>query len=81
MNDDGDKLGTLAYGHAATLWRINQGWSRRKNKQQLGFVLDVERGYWARNEQEVPEGSDPDPLSARVARVIPYVEDRRNCLS
>lgn len=80
VEKDGEKLGTLAYGHAATLWRINQGWSRRKNKQQLGFVLDVERGYWAKNEQEVSEGSDPNPLSARTSRVIPYVEDRRNCL-
>jgi ATP-dependent helicase YprA (DUF1998 family) len=80
LQKDSETLGTLAYGNAATLWRINQGWSRRKNKQQLGFVLDVERGYWARNEQEAPEGGDPDPLSARVARVIPYVEDRRNCL-
>ncbi|MDE2125265.1 MAG: DEAD/DEAH box helicase [Armatimonadetes bacterium] len=73
-------LAELAYGNAATLWRINQGWTRRKNKQQLGFVLDIERGFWARNEQEIPEGTDPDPLSARVARVIPYVDDRRNCL-
>lgn len=80
IQKDSETLGTLAYGNAATLWRINQGWSRRKNKQQLGFVLDIERGYWARNEQEVPDGSDPDPLSARVSRVIPYVEDRRNCL-
>ena len=80
VQKDSETLGTLAYGQAATLWRINQGWRRRKNKQQLGFVLDIERGYWARNEQEVSEGADPDPLSARTARVIPYVEDRRNCL-
>jgi very-short-patch-repair endonuclease len=72
-------IATLTYGHAATLWRINLGWTRRSNSQQYGFVLDVERGYWARNQQEV-ENDGQDPLSARTRRVIPYVEDRRNCL-
>jgi very-short-patch-repair endonuclease len=69
---------TMVYGHAATLWRINLGWRRRKNKDQTGFVLDVERGYWARSDQE--DADEEDPMSPRTARVIPYVEDRRNCL-
>lgn len=69
----------LTYGQAATLRRINLGWSRRENKAQLGFVLDTERGYWGNNKNEVV--ADPeDPMSARVRRVIPYVEDTRNCL-
>jgi very-short-patch-repair endonuclease len=72
-------MARLSYGHAATIWRINLGWARRRNQNQLGFVLDTERGYWARNEQAVEE--DPaDPMSANTTRVIPYVEDRRNCL-
>jgi very-short-patch-repair endonuclease len=69
----------LKFGSAATLWRINLGWRRRKEKNQWGFVLDLERGYWAKNEMQ--EEDDPDdPMSARTKRVIPYVEDRRNCL-
>jgi Domain of unknown function (DUF1998) len=76
---DGTELATLTYGHAATLWRVNLGWARRTNREQYGFVLDVERGYWAQNQQNA-EDSDQDPLSARTRRVIPYVEDRRNCL-
>jgi len=72
-------LATLIYGHAATLWRINLGWTRRKIKQQYGFVLDIERGYWARNEQAGDE-DESDPLSAKTSRVVPFVEDRRNCL-
>ncbi|MBW2072408.1 MAG: DEAD/DEAH box helicase [Deltaproteobacteria bacterium] len=72
-------LARLSYGHAATIWRINLGWTRRRNQNQLGFVLDTERGYWARNEQAVEE--DPaDPMSASTMRVVPYVEDRKNCL-
>jgi len=75
----GADLASLTYGHASTIWRINCGWRRRKEKEKLGFVLDVERGYWARNEQ-VEEDESADPMSPRTARVIPYVEDRRNTL-
>jgi len=79
MSQEGEELGTLTYAHAATIWRINLGWTRRKNQGQYGFMLDIERGYWSRNEQ-AEEESEGDPLSARVERVIPYVEDRKNCL-
>jgi very-short-patch-repair endonuclease len=75
---DGAQLARLTYASAATLWRINLGWRRRSNPNQLGFVLDIERGYWAKeNDQQ----DDPDdPMSARVKRVIPYVEDTKNSL-
>jgi len=66
------------YGPAATIWRINVGWRRRKQIDQLGFVLDTERGYWQKNDLD-PDDRD-DPLSATIERVIPYVEDRRNVL-
>ena len=75
---DGRPVATMYYGHAATLWRINLGWRRRKHQDQTGFVLDVERGYWARSDDET--AGDEDPMSPRKVRVIPYVEDRRNCL-
>jgi len=75
---DGRTVATMYYGHAATLWRINLGWRRRKNQDQSGFILDIERGYWARREEET--AADEDPMSPRTTRVIPYVEDRRNCL-
>ncbi|MCS6976903.1 MAG: DEAD/DEAH box helicase [Gemmatales bacterium] len=75
----GKPLASLTYGRAATLWRINLGWkNRRRDNPQLGFVLDKERGFWARNEQS--EDDTDDPLSPCTERVIPYVEDRRNCL-
>ena len=75
---DGDALLSLVYGSAATIWRINLGWTRRAKKEQLGFNLDLERGYWAKNEMN--EEDEDDPMSPRIARVIPYVEDRKNCL-
>jgi hypothetical protein len=76
---NGQVIARLAYAQAATIWRINLGWTRRRNKSQYGFVLDIERGYWAKNEQSIEDDPD-DPLSARTQRVIPYVEDSRNCL-
>lgn len=72
-------LATLTYGHAATLWRINFGWRRRAQQEERGFVLDIERGYWQSSSRIDPDDED-DPLSARTRRVIPFVEDRRNCL-
>lgn len=76
----GKDLAKLTYAQNAELWRINLGWARRKNKEQFGFVLDIERGYWAKNEQATEEEDVSDPLSPRTSRVIPYVQDNRNSL-
>mgnify|MGYP000919100567 CR=1 FL=1 len=74
-------LGKLTYGSAATLWRINLGWRRRSNPHQYGFILDTERGYWARKEDDAaPSPEAEDPMSPRTMRVIPFVEDHKNCL-
>jgi ATP-dependent helicase YprA (DUF1998 family)/very-short-patch-repair endonuclease len=78
LTADGELLATLTYGRAATIWRINLGWRQRSSTGQYGFVLDTERGYWQRSEQE--QNDPDDPMSPRVQRVIPFVEDRRNCL-
>lgn len=71
-------LARLYYGHSADVWRINLGWTRRKNKAQIGFLLDVERGTWARN--EFVEEEDHNDLGPRREVVVPFVADRKNCL-
>ncbi len=76
---DGEKLATLTYASAATISRINVGWRRRANQSQLGFVLDIERGYWAK-EKEEQKDEQGNPLSGRTKRVIPFVEDTKNSL-
>jgi ATP-dependent helicase YprA (DUF1998 family) len=78
IKSDDEDLAHLSYGNAATLWRVNLGWTRRK-KGERGFLLDTERGYWGQrsdNGQDQPS----DDMSPKIQRVIPYVEDRRNCL-
>ena len=74
----GDAVLKLEYGSSATIWRINVGWRRRANRDQLGFVLDTERGFWQKNDQD-PDDLD-DAMSQSRERVVPYVEDRRNVL-
>lgn len=78
VKSQGQNLVQLCYGSAATLWRINLGWARRADKNQCGFDLDIERGYWRRHEAEGEQ--DSDPMTPKTAKVIPYVEDRKNCL-
>jgi very-short-patch-repair endonuclease len=75
-----EKLASLTYAHSSLIWRINLGWRRRKNKEQYGFMLDTERGYWQKSDQDVANDNDDEPFSNRTMRVIPYVEDRRNAL-
>lgn len=80
VESNGDILAMLTYCQAGTIWRINLGWRRRTNKEQYGFMLDTERGFWAKNDKDPNEDDTQDNLSNRTSRVIPYVEDRRNCL-
>ncbi len=76
---DEQKIATLCYGDVATIWRINVGWKQRRPDNEFGFLLDVERGYWAAN--KMSEDDQEDPLSARVKRVVPFVQDTRNALT
>ncbi|BCL80057.1 RNA helicase [Ktedonobacteria bacterium brp13] len=73
----GGPLGKMTYGQSATLSRINFGLLRRKNGVD-GFLLDTQRGYWQSERDAVSDQSRPN--SQPYARVIPYVEDTRNCL-
>ena len=75
----GETIAHLAYGHTTTLWLINVGWARRKDRNEHGFMLDLERGQWA-SRPEDSDTADDDPLTGRLKAVVPYVEDRRNVL-
>jgi ATP-dependent helicase YprA (DUF1998 family)/very-short-patch-repair endonuclease len=74
------RIATLRYGDAAKIWRVNRGWRKRRNPNDHGFWLDVERGYWATN-KDADEADREDPMSAKIRRVVPYVEDHRNVLT
>ncbi|MBI4369148.1 MAG: DEAD/DEAH box helicase [Elusimicrobia bacterium] len=71
-------LAHLAYGEAATIWRINLGWSRRQKANELGFWLDLEKRQWSKSSIDPDEEGQDQQV--RLMRVIPYVHDRRNSL-
>ncbi|WP_395090931.1 DEAD/DEAH box helicase [Armatimonas sp.] len=78
---DGGMLATMTYAQAATIWRINVGWNRRKNKQALGYQLDTDTGRWLSDTgANTLMEADTDTHAQRAQRVVPFVEDRRNAL-
>jgi hypothetical protein len=76
---DGVALITVHYGPAATVWRMNLGWRRRKEKSIYGFNIDPNTGLWSKDAQ-APEEDDSADIGAQVQRIVPFVEDRRNIL-
>ncbi len=86
LTADGEVLAELEYGHAATLWRVNLGWRRRGDDAPLGYLIDEETGVWSKSQAVEPQAAGAGPTdgdeggSSRKRRVVPYVEDRRNCL-
>jgi ATP-dependent helicase YprA (DUF1998 family)/very-short-patch-repair endonuclease len=69
----------LSYGDATTLYRINLGWANQKGNQPPGFNLDLERGYWSRNQAD-EQDKDDAAAQGRITRVVPFVTDTKNAL-
>jgi superfamily II DNA/RNA helicase len=76
-DDDGDIV-RLAYGSGATITRLNKGLRRRRNRTELGFMMDPVSGYWAKNGEEGEENNDP--TASPRQRIVPSVQDRKNAL-
>lgn len=78
-------LASVVYTPAARLWRINRGWRRRKDKQQLGFYINPITGTWSKKDDPTADESTSagdEPLLDKVPnqRIVPFVEDHRNLL-
>ena len=77
-------LAELTYASAALIWRINRGWRRRKDKNQLGFFINPVTGQWSKRdepgatESTESEGSLMDKVPNQ--QIVPFVEDYRNIL-
>jgi ATP-dependent helicase YprA (DUF1998 family)/very-short-patch-repair endonuclease len=81
----GSVLAHVSYAPAAEVWNINLGWRRRSKDAPPGFIIDVETGRWQANAADkAPDGGEGGDEAAftgrRTERVLPYVDDRRNCL-
>ncbi len=84
VEDEQGPLLDMQYGPAATVWRMNFGWRRRKEKAVQGFMMNPVTGHWVGgvdedNGDSAPEGDAP-PDRTPPQRIVPYVEDRRNIL-
>ena len=80
-----DALATLTYAPAAQIWRINRGWRRRKNKDQLGFYINPITGQWSKKDEpgatEDSDATETDLLDkVPNQQIVPFVEDHRNIL-
>lgn len=76
-------LATLTYSPTARLWRINRGWRRRKDKRQLGFIINPISGQWSKQDEpdaNPAEREEAAPEKIPNQRIVPFVEDHRNIL-
>lgn len=84
VQTDEDALAELTYAPAARIWRINRGWRRRKDKNQLGFYINPISGIWSKQDDPNSEDDNSSDEGAidKVAnqRIVPFVEDHRNLL-
>ncbi len=79
--ESGENLLEMRYSPAATLWRINLGWRRRKERSVYGFSVDTNTGEWTKDSQ-APTDAEDDTMSTgkTIERITPFVEDTRNVL-
>jgi len=81
IGETDESLLHIQYAPAATVWRLNLGWRRRKEESIYGFNIDTTSGMWSKDDQAPQDQNDEASKSERyVERITPYVEDRRNVL-
>lgn len=76
---------SLTYADSATIRVANVGRRRRKDRADRGFWLDIIQGKWLADKTAPDAPVDAQDLDAaedvkKRAKVVPYVEDRRNVL-
>ena len=81
IEENSDPLLELRYAPSTTLWRINLGWHRRKEKSIYGFSIDANTGEWAKDAQAPTEVEDDFIQEGKaIQRIVPFVKDTRNVL-
>lgn len=75
-DDDGDLL-KISFAPAALVRRINKGLRRRKDENEIGFVIDPKSGRWVGADKQ--DDKEQSPTNIRQ-RITPVVEDRKNAM-
>ncbi len=80
IEEGNDSLLELQYAPSTTLWRINLGWRRRKEKTIYGFDVNPSTGVWEGRSKEKTEVTDDISEGEQTQRITPFVRDTRNVL-
>jgi len=81
VEHNGTPLLKLCYAPSSTVWRINLGWHRRKEKSIYGFTIDTSSGEWAKDSQASTDLEDDSIQDNKfIQRITPFVKDTRNVL-
>ena len=70
----------LSYAPATTIRRINLGWKRRENPNDMGFPIHPVDGTWGKDKQleSSDDASDGDTIGFQ--KITPYAKDDKNAL-
>lgn len=79
---NGESVAALMYAPSATLWRLNYGWNRRKDKKTKGFFIDPLSGRWGKGDSvDNNDDDDNEDIDKNTRQqIVPYVEDTKNIL-
>ena len=75
----GSTLLELSYAPATTISRVNLGWRRRENKNDMGFPIHPITGKWG-GEKDLSIDKEKEEADVGFVKITPYVQDRKNAL-
>jgi hypothetical protein len=76
----GQPLLELSYAPATQISRVNLGWRRRENKNDMGFPIHPTNGQWGGEKDLRGDAADDDGPEVGFVKITPYVQDRKNAL-
>ena len=76
---NGSNFLELSYSPATTISRVNLGWRRRENKNDMGFPIHPVTGKWG-GEKDLNINLDSKESEVGFTKITPYVQDRKNAL-
>ena len=79
ININGKLLMELSFAQSTSISRINLGWRRRENKNDMGFPIHPITGKWG-GERDLQIDSSEDESETGFVKITPYVQDRKNAL-
>ena len=77
---DGQPLLELSYAPATQISRVNLGWRRRENKNDMGFPIHPITGQWGGEKDLRGDAADEDGPEVGFVKITPFVQDRKNAL-